>query len=146
MSVETQTEKRLKAADHISKFLNIPYMWGGDDPSGFDCSGLIMEILQSVGHLPRNIDMTANQLYLRYQNKPSEAKAGCLVFWFNDVGKAVHVEMLIDQHSVIGASGGGSKTTTLKKAIKHNAFIKMNSLNYRGLNYKIIDPFIVLGL
>ena len=127
--------------------MNIPYVYGGDDsPGGFDCSGLIMEVLQSVGHLLRNIDLTANQLYLRYKNTPSEAKAGCLVFWFNDAGIAKHVEMMIDEYSVIGASGGGKKTITLKKAIKHNAFVKMNPLNYRGLNYKIINPFIVLGL
>ena len=33
---------------YIGKF----YKWGGDDPSGFDCSGFVIEILKSVGILP----------------------------------------------------------------------------------------------
>ena len=66
---------------------------------------------------------------------------GCLVFWFNPPNRRmIHVEMMIDEYSTIGASGGGSKTKTIADAIRDNAYIKMNKLNYRGDQYKIIDP------
>ena len=108
--------------------------------AGFDCSGLIHEVLQGVGLEKHGFDSTAQGLYLRFKSNKGEPGAGCLVFWFKD-GKAIHVEMMIDRDHTIGASGGGSKTKTIADAIKHNAFVKMRPLNYRGENYKIIDPF-----
>ena len=39
-----------------------PYVWGGDDPSGFDCSGFVLECLKSVGLLPERADLTADRL------------------------------------------------------------------------------------
>ena len=53
----------------------------------------------------------------------------------------IHVEMMVDDLHVVGASGGGSKTKTIADAIKQNAFVKMRPVGYRGFNYKICDPF-----
>jgi hypothetical protein len=56
---------RAKAAEYVWTFLGLPYRWGGDDPiQGFDCSGLIVEVLQAVGLLPHGSDLTANGLYI----------------------------------------------------------------------------------
>ena len=46
-------------------YLGTPYIWGGDDFSGFDCSGFVIEILKSVGILPRDGDWTAAMLKSR---------------------------------------------------------------------------------
>ena len=136
---------RRRAVIYLQKWIGHFYLWAGDDPSGFDCSGLIVEVLKSVGLIRPNIDMTANNLYFWFKEEfPAIPKAGNLVFWFNG-NKAIHVEMMVDNDHVIGASGGGSKTKTISDAIKHNAFVKMRPLNYRGLNYKICDPFKTKG-
>jgi len=88
-----------------------------------------------------NIDVTANYLYLTFQKqKKDKGGMGCLVFWFRD-DTAIHVEMMIDEYHVVGASGGGSKTKTIADAIKHNAFVKMRPISYRKGIIKIIDPF-----
>jgi len=124
----------------------IPYLWGGDDPlAGFDCSGMIHEIHQAIGLEPHNVDSTAHDLYLKYKiQKTEDPQPGDLVFWFKD-GKAIHVEMIWILTTAgpitVGASGGGSKTKTLQDAIKNNAFIKPRPITYRGINYKIVDPF-----
>ena len=37
-----------------SKFLGVPYVWGGSSPSGFDCSGLVQYVFSELGvELPR---------------------------------------------------------------------------------------------
>ena len=134
---------RTKAVFYLEKWIGHFYLWAGDDPSGFDCSGLILEVLQSVGLIKHGEDMTADALYRKF--KDSERKkggTGYLVFWFTPYkDKAIHVEMMVDEYHTVGASGGGSKTKTIADAIKHNAFVKMRPVYYRGLNFKICDPF-----
>jgi len=43
-------------------YLGTPYVWGGDDPSGFDCSGFVIECLKSAGILNEREDYTAESL------------------------------------------------------------------------------------
>jgi len=141
---------RKKMVWYVCRFLGqpIPYKWGGDDPlAGFDCNGIVHEGLQSVGLEEHGYDCTAHQIYLNFKGEGCLVKGpdqnpmeGCLVFWFKD-GKAYHVAMCINRFFVVEMSGGGSKTTTLDDAIKHNAFIKMRPIGYRGDNYKWFDPF-----
>ena len=133
------------AVRYLWTWLGLPYRFGGDDFSSFDCSGLIMEILQGVGlELPAD-DKTADMLWLKYaQFQVAIPYAGCLIFWLNAGAMAVHVEMAIDNDHTIGAAGGGSKTLTREDAIRMNAYVKMRPLAHRG-GYKIVDPFLILG-
>src|SRR4030042_825630 len=87
---------RTAAVRYAWGFLGLPYRWGGDDPiKGFDCSGLIVELLQGVGLLPHGTDLTASGLYLRYANRVvAKGYAGCLCLWFNQAGLATHVEIM----------------------------------------------------
>jgi cell wall-associated NlpC family hydrolase len=116
------------------------YTWGGDDPSGFDCSGLSVENLKSVGLLARKTDYPAEGLRKMFSayEVPSPY-AGCLVFFIRE-GRAYHVEIVINKYQTIGASGGGSKTKTREDAIRHNAFIKRRPIPQRS-NLVFIDPF-----
>jgi len=136
---------RNQAVWYLKQWIGTPYLWGGDDFFGYDCSGLVIEVLKSVGILPFNYDATADGLYHRFRGKEVKlGYAGCLVFWLapSPSGeRAIHVEMMIDEYHVVGASGGNSRTKTLEDAIRQNAFVKMRPVEYRGGNYKIIDPF-----
>jgi len=139
---------RTTAAWYLQQFIGLLYKWGGNDPmEGFDCSGLIHEVLQAVGLEQRGFDCTADDLYRRFKPKTiDKGYAGCLVFWHvlsHGREKVIHVEMMIDDKFCIGASGGGSKTHAVEDAMRDNAFIKMNPINYRGIRYYICDPFLV---
>ena len=42
------------AVDVAQQFLGVPYAWGGESPSGFDCSGLVQYVYGQLGvSLPR---------------------------------------------------------------------------------------------
>lgn len=111
------------------------YTWSGDDPSGFDCSGLSVEGLKSVGKIPRKSDYSADGLWKKFRHqvrkKWDDPMPGDLCFWFDSQGVAVHVAVCINVDSYIGAEGGGINVTNLENAIKENAFIKIRPLSSR---------------
>lgn len=122
-------------------FLGKPYIWGGDDPvAGFDCSGFCIEILQSVGALPRKGDWTAAALKARFSSRATP-REGCLVFWENPSGHIIHVEYCLDSEHSIGASGGGSTTITVAEAIKQNAYVRVRPFATRAGIAGYADPF-----
>lgn len=134
-------ERRALALDYAQRFVGTFYSWGGDDPSGFDCSGFMREVLTAVGALARGEpDMTAAALRQRFAGKETVPRPGALIFRGSPI---VHVEMVLavigDDVITIGASGGGSKTLTKDDAIKANAFIKLRP--WAGPYSACVDPF-----
>lgn len=136
---------RAKAAEYIWQFIGRPYAWGGDDPmAGFDCSGLIVEVLRATGLLAPHEDLTADGLWQKFKKyQVVKPYTGCLLFWFKN-NKAIHVEMAIDDFFTIGASGGGPHVKDLSQAIKENAFVKMNPIESRP-GWRAVDPFLTIG-
>lgn len=126
-------------------FIGTPYIWGGDDPmKGFDCSGFVIEILKSVGSLPRSGDWTAQGLWERFQiHLVHNVYEGCLVFWQNrSRNRVIHVEYAINTDLCIGASGGGSENVTIQDAIDRNAYIKVRPWRSRIRMRGVVDPFL----
>lgn len=125
------------------RYIGLWYKWGGDDPSGFDCSGYVIEILKAVGILSRQFDTNADNLYRMFeQYKITEPIPGALVFWYNaQRNKKIHIEMMITEKLSIGASGGGSKTLTIEDAVRDNAFIKIRPIASRSNIAGFVDPF-----
>ena len=123
-------------------WIGTPYKWGGDDFSSFDCSGFIVEVLQMVGRLAHGLDYSANDLLSIFRpGEVARGYAGCLAFYLDPGGRAVHVVLMIDNTLAIGADGGGSGTITTEDAIAQNAFIKIRPLDYRKGPRIIVDPF-----
>ena len=140
-------KKRYIAETVALSFLGKPYYWGGDDPvRGFDCSGYVIEILKSVGLLPRHGDWTAAGLMAMFKNQSvADAGEGRLVFWENSEGRIIHVEFCLNGELSIGASGGGSKTITEQAAIDSNAYIKIRPIYSRPRVAGFVDPWLTNG-
>lgn len=129
------TQLREAIVSYAEKYIGTFYSWGGNDPSGFDCSGLVCEAMQAFGVIGRKEDLTAAALYDRAQ--PSKMwQPADLVFFKDKNGKVYHVELLAyivgTKFFTIGASGGTSKTITKDDAVRDNAFIKVRPVDERG--------------
>ncbi|MBE6922390.1 MAG: hypothetical protein E7465_04315 [Ruminococcaceae bacterium] len=64
-----------QVVDFAKKFLGTPYKWGGTTPAGFDCSGFVYYVYNSLGYkMPRMInDMNRQGTYVAKANlKPGD--------------------------------------------------------------------------
>jgi len=130
--------------DAALRMVGKPYIWGGDDPmAGYDCSGLVQELLAIVGLDPKG-DQTAQQLYTIFMRKGAGLiigpRCGTLVFYGWSKKKVTHVAMCITPTTLVEAGGGGSKTTTFSKAIAHNAYIRLRPIGHRSDLLAMITP------
>lgn len=122
--------------------LLLPYKWGGDDPIyGYDCSGFVQEVLQSVGVDPVG-DQTAHGLWKYFWGNGillNVAKAGALAF-YGTTTKITHIAFCIDELRCIEAGGGGSKTHNAEDAAKQNAYLRIRPIRRRKDLQMIIMP------
>ena len=90
-------------------FLNVPYLWGGKNAMGMDCSGFTQIIMSLFGkHLLRNASEQAKQGKRIASLKT--ARTGDLVFFNHadtdpDKTQISHIGILIDNERVIHCSG-----------------------------------------
>lgn len=127
-------DRLLVAIEYAKRLIGTPYRWGGDDPmAGFDCSGLVQEVLMSVGMDPPG-DQTAQALYdhfIKAGAKFGTPQPGALYFYGKSPKEIIHVGFGIEGISMIEAGGGGAKTLTVEDAIRQNAFVRVRPYNSR---------------
>nr|BEK67297.1 hypothetical protein KPHV_45240 [Kitasatospora purpeofusca] len=88
----TQTQDRIPSADRAESVIGYalaqlgkPYVWGGDGPSGYDCSGLVQQAFRRAGvNLPRVAD---DQYAATTPIAQDRLRRGDLLFW-SDSGRA----------------------------------------------------------
>lgn len=86
------------------KFLDAPYLWGGRNFFGIDCSGFVQLCARAAGkQLPRDASQQVNEGELVYFLP--EIQPGDLAFFGNEEGHIVHVGMMLDTERILHASG-----------------------------------------
>lgn len=89
--------------EEAEKYLKVPYLWGGESPEGFDCSGLMQYVFKSQGiDIPR---ISQDQQSFATPISIAEIKPGDLVF--NKSSESTHVGMYIGDDMYIQAPHTG---------------------------------------
>ena len=85
--------------------LGVPYRYGGTDPGGFDCSGLVQYSFNRVGvKLPR----TSREIFRISQRVyPQKIEPGDLVFSAISANKISHVGIYTGQNHFIHSPSSG---------------------------------------
>lgn len=127
------------------KLENKWYIWAGDDPQGFDCSGTVVYCLQAIGRLKKNEDLSAEGLWQKFKDlyELKVPREGSLAFWpkSDNPDEMGHVVICINQWYCLTADGGGKRVTTMEEAVKANAFIRVLPIDHRKVKPRFIHIF-----
>ena len=91
--------------DNSYQYLNVPYVWAGTSPRGFDCSGLVYYVFTELGY---KVNRTAASLY---QNGTAVERAnlvpGDIICFSNGSYSYIgHVGIYVGNNNFIHASSG----------------------------------------
>ncbi len=86
------------------QWLNTPYLWGGRSPFGVDCSGLT-QMLFLVGGLKLPRDAWQQAELGTAVDLIGLATTGDLAFFDNEEGRIVHVGIILEDRTILHASG-----------------------------------------
>lgn len=91
------------------KYLGAPYQYGGNNPAGFDCSGLVEYSHQKIGiNVPRS---THTQLKQARQVSKNKLQPGDLVFFKLEGKKVSHVGIYAGNNEFIHSPSTGKKVS-----------------------------------
>ena len=83
------------------RFAGTPYLWGGKESLGLDCSGLVQTSLEAAGiSILRDTDMQESELAARFSTIAADAprQRGDIVFWSG------HVGIMVDETRILHAN------------------------------------------
>lgn len=84
------------------EFVGVPYVWGGTNPNGYDCSGFVQEVFRLSGHkVPRLADVQYEELD---KVPKAQLEPGDLVFFNTDGSGVSHVGIYTGDNKFLHAS------------------------------------------
>ncbi|MFN0047547.1 MAG: NlpC/P60 family protein [Cytophagales bacterium] len=85
------------------RYNHVPYLWGGRTLFGTDCSGYTQMVFKILGYKIKRDAYQQAEHGIKIDIE--ETKTGDLAFFENQLGKIVHVGIMLDQNQIIHAHG-----------------------------------------
>lgn len=101
---KASAEAGTAVVEQASRYLGIPYRWGGSDPAtGLDCSGLVQQVFDDLG-----VDVPRTSVEQSRVGAPvasmAQARPGDLLFWASSrPGQANHIGIYVGEDKMLHA-------------------------------------------
>ncbi|MCK1982021.1 MULTISPECIES: C40 family peptidase [Peribacillus] len=103
-SVNNTSNKSTALVKEAKKYMNVPYVWGGSTPKGFDCSGFLKYVFEKSTDI--TLPRTVAEIYKK-GTKVSKPQVGDLVFYETYKPGASHAGIYIGDNQFIHSSSSG---------------------------------------
>ena len=118
---------RDRVIEEVNKYKGVPYLWGGDDPNAFDCSGLVQWTIKKTHG--KTIPRTTATQYAKWgrvmKSNLNEARPGDFIYFkTRNINQPVtHVGIYIGNNQFIHAP-------------KKNDVVRISHINEYGKTYR----------
>jgi probable lipoprotein NlpC len=143
VAVAAPKKARALIVANAQAYLGTPYLYGGSDAKGMDCSGLVYRVyLDSFGVAPLSgLPRTARDLFGFVEAiEDKELQPGDLVF-FDTTGRLSHVGIFVGEGRFIHAASDGPDTGVIESALSESYWAK----HFAGAG-RVLPPAEYLGL
>lgn len=118
-SVEDAKNARREMVEYSKQFVGVPYVYGGIDKNGFDCSGFIYTVArESIGlQLPRSTSALYASARVVADN---QKEVGDLLFFKTVGNKISHVGLYLGNNQFIHAASSGPNTGVIVSSLNED--------------------------
>jgi|TARA_B110001452_G_scaffold96515_1_gene79798 cell wall-associated NlpC family hydrolase len=119
----TSLSDREKVLKESYKYIGIPYIWGGNNPKGFDCSGLVQWILKKTHDIliERTTRLQSNKWRSELKFDLSLIKPGDLIYFKTKKNQISHVGVYSGDNKFIHAP---NRKTNVKESKLSDYWLK----------------------
>ena len=119
----TSLSDREKVLKESYKYIGIPYIWGGNNPKGFDCSGLVQWILKKTHDIliERTTKLQSNKWRSELKFDLSLIKPGDLIYFKTKKNQISHVGVYSGDNKFIHAP---NRKTNVKESKLSDYWLK----------------------
>lgn len=127
----TRTNNKSPISHYAEELIGVPYKYGGNNLSGFDCSGFVRYVYNKMGHpVQGSSKILAKQ---GVQIAKQEAKAGDLVFFYKN-GEVFHVSLIVEnKNNDLVVVHSTSSRGVIKERIFESSYWNQKEYSLRAL-------------
>lgn len=118
----------------VNKYIGVPYIWGGSDPDGFDCSGLVQWTIKKTHDIiiPRTTRLQSSKWKNQINLNLNQIKIGDLIYFKTTNNNQIsHVGIYTGSNEFIHAPNRSEKV----KKSKINSFWTKNFAGFVNLDF-----------
>lgn len=115
-----------KLLANAKKYLTVPYVWGGSNPNGFDCSGFIYYVFNESGH---SLSRTNAAGYYNLSTKTNNPQVGDIIFFKNTYAIGItHLGIYMGNGMFIHAGGNQVQISSVNESYWKSHFAGYGSI------------------